>query len=88
MCYCQIRKKLMEISKITVDLYLHITKKHRIHLFYIKNKTHTTLGFSSLDAKQKINFMWLKGNKSFVPFPESSIRASLFSMELTVIQNL
>lgn len=49
---------------------------------------HTTLGFSSLDAKQKINFMWLKGNKSSVPFPESSIRASLFSMELTVIQNL
>ena len=49
---------------------------------------HTTLGFSSLDAKQKINFMWLKDNKSFVSFPESSIRASLFSMELTVIQNL
>ena len=49
---------------------------------------HTTLGFSSLDAKQKINFMWLKDNKRFVSFPESSIRASLFSMELTVIQNL
>ena len=31
-----------------------------MHLFYIENKSHSALGFSSFEAKQKINFKWSK----------------------------
>ena len=60
------KKKLIEISKLTAHLYLNVTKKHRAHPFYIENKTHSALGLSSFDAKQKINFTWLYRSCSLV----------------------
>ena len=39
-------------------MYLNVAKKTPAHPFYIENKTHSALGFSSFDAKLKINFTW------------------------------
>ena len=61
-CCCLMGKKLIEINKITAHLYFNIRKKHCMHLFYIENKMHNTLGFSSFDAKQN-NYTWPHAGK-------------------------